>query len=244
MVSVIGENTGSAISLLLSPLNSILSQKPARAHLMPPNPADRGAVILCGGASRRMQLEKASLPIGDETLLERTARLIGAAVPLDHMVIVAARQQRLPRLPEAIAITRDAEDHAGPLTALAAGLAALPSDVKLAFACGCDAPLLRPAVIAFLLDRLEASTADAVVPVDPERLYPLVAAYRVSCVGMLEQSLRAGESSIHRALRSRPIDLCELPIDALRSIDPQLESLAACNTPRDYAAVLSRAGRA
>src|SRR5438045_3266596 len=38
-----------------------------------------GAVVLCGGRSRRMGRPKAWLPFGDEALLQRVVRRVGAA---------------------------------------------------------------------------------------------------------------------------------------------------------------------
>ena len=59
-----------------------------------------GAVILCGGESRRMGQPKAWLPFGDERMLQRVVRLVGSAVGMGPIVVVAAPGQELPPLPD------------------------------------------------------------------------------------------------------------------------------------------------
>ena len=58
-----------------------------------------GALILCGGESRRMGEPKAWLPFGRERMLQRVARLV--AVAAEPIVVVAGPNQQLPPLPGA-----------------------------------------------------------------------------------------------------------------------------------------------
>ena len=57
-----------------------------------------GGIVLCGGRSTRMGVPKATLPFGPETMLQRVVRLLGAVV--SPIVVVAAREQSLPELPD------------------------------------------------------------------------------------------------------------------------------------------------
>jgi molybdenum cofactor guanylyltransferase len=197
------------------------------------NRSHRGAVILCGGGSRRMGRDKASLPFGDESLLARMMRLVTEAVPQEQIVLVAAAEQLLPPLPWDATVVRDRAADRGPLPALVEGLAALPATVSAALVVACDAPLLQPPVVERLFELLPPG-ADAIVPRDGERLHPLLAIYRVSAVGPLRAAIERGESSLHRALRSSGLQLFELPIDRLRSVDPQLRSFHNCNSAEEY----------
>jgi molybdopterin-guanine dinucleotide biosynthesis protein A len=124
----------------------------------------RGAVILCGGGSRRMGRDKASLPFGNETLLARTMRLIAEIVPRDQMVLVAAAKQELPALPWAATVVRDRAADQGPLPAIIEGLAALPANVSAAFVSACDAPLLKSAFVEELFAALELGAHAVVNP--------------------------------------------------------------------------------
>jgi molybdopterin-guanine dinucleotide biosynthesis protein A len=103
-------------------------------------------IILCGGKSRRMGRPKVMLPFGPETMLQRVVRLLGQAV--DVTVVVATAGQELPELPSAVVLARDRRPDRGPLEGLAAGLGALGDRAELAFLCGCDVPLLVPAMVA------------------------------------------------------------------------------------------------
>jgi len=64
-----------------------------------------GAIVLCGGKSTRMGTSKAALPFGPESMLQRVVRLLGTVV--SPIVVVAARDQVLPGLPEKIIVARD-----------------------------------------------------------------------------------------------------------------------------------------
>lgn len=185
-----------------------------------------------------MGRDKASLPFGDETLLARVMRLVVEAVPREQIVLVAAGEQQLPSLPFAAKVIRDREADQGPLPALVDGLAALPPNVSAALVTACDAPWLQPALVETLFHALEPEV-DAAVPCDSERMHPLTAVYRLSCITALRAYRDAGSSSLQGALRSLGARLKELPVEQLRCVDPDLRSLLSCNTPKEYQLALS-----
>jgi molybdenum cofactor guanylyltransferase len=198
----------------------------------------RGALILCGGGSRRMGRDKASLPFGDETMLARTMRLAVESIPREQIVLAAAADQILPPLPWAAPVIRDREADQGPLPALIDGLAALPANVSAALVTSCDAPWIQPALVEFLFGSMDPEI-DAAVPSDGERLHPLTAVYRLSCLAALRAYLDAGQTSLQGAVRSLGGRLKELPVEQLRRVDPELRSLLNCNTPAEYEAALA-----
>lgn len=198
----------------------------------------RGALILCGGGSRRMGRDKASLPFGVETMLARTMRLVAESVPHEQIVLAAASDQLLPPLPWAAPVIRDREADQGPLPALIDGLAALPANVSAALVTSCDAPLLESAFAEALFAALGVGI-DAATPSDGELLYPLNAVYRPSCMASLRAACNAGQMSLQGALRSPGFRLKELPVEQLRGVDPELRSLLNCNTPEEYQAALA-----
>ncbi len=192
-----------------------------------------GALILCGGQSRRMGRPKAWLPFGREVLLQRVVRLLGGAV--GPMVVVAGPGQDLPELPAGVTVVRDPVAHRGPLQGIATGLGALPEGVEFAYATATDAPFLRPAWVTRLAEL--AGDHDLVIPEVDGYLHPLAALYRRATVAPAAGALLAAD-------RLRPVFLLEalrgrvVTPDDLRAADPDLSTLRNLNTPEDYEAAL------
>jgi molybdenum cofactor guanylyltransferase len=197
-------------------------------------------IVLAGGHSRRMGTPKATLPFGSELLLQRVVRLVSEAA--SPVIVVAATDQTLPPLPPEVIIARDKNPDRGPLEAVAAGLKALQSvrpKIEIAFITACDTPLLAAGFItgmaAFLDDQ-----HDAAVPVLDDVPQPLSGVFRTDIFPTVESLL------IDNCLRLR--DLLQrirvrlVPAEALRDIDPELNSLRNLNTPDDYQAALAIAG--
>ena len=192
--------------------------------------------MLCGGKSTRMGAPKATLPFGDEMMLQRVVRLLGTVV--SPIVIVAAREQSLSALPDDVIVTRDEREAKGPLEGIRAGLSALPPSIDAAYITSCDVPLLVPEFV----DRMIALMGDhdiAVMEIDGFP-HPLSAIYRRRVLPHAESLLAAD--------RLRPVFL----FDAVRTrrvkpeemiaVDPELKTLRNLNTPDDYRAALADAG--
>jgi molybdenum cofactor guanylyltransferase len=198
-----------------------------------------GAIILCGGRSSRMGRDKATLPFGPESMLQRVVRLLGEVVPTRRMVIVAATDQSLPALPSEVTVARDARPQRGPLEGLAAGLTGLPGDVEAVYATSCDVPLLVPAFVELMF----AELGDHViaVPRDGEHHHPLAAVYRTSVLPAVQRLLAADR------LRPRflfdEVPTRDVPVELLRDVDPDLHTLRNLNTPEDYQAALAAVAR-
>ena len=198
----------------------------------------KGAIILCGGKSSRMGRDKATLPFGPERMLQRIVRLVGQAVALENIVVVAAPNQSLPELPAGIVTARDAHEYRGPLAGLATGLRALEGRIDAAYVTACDVPLLAPAFIDQMFELL--GDFDIVVPVDAQHHHPLAAVYRPTVLAHVQRLLDAD--------RMRPrflfdeVNTREVPVDELRAVDPQLSTLENLNCEEDYVAALSTAG--
>lgn len=192
----------------------------------------RGALVLCGGRSRRMGRDKATLAFGEECLLTRVLRRLRPVVA--EAVVVARPGQILPLLPEDVGVVFDDVSDQGPLVGLIAGLGATGADAV--FATAVDVPFLQSAVVEFLFDRL--GDADAAVVEAGGYLQPLVAVYRKS---LLPVAARLREEG-----RMRPMHLFDtartVRIDEarLREVDPSLSSLQNLNTPEAYEDALER----
>jgi molybdopterin-guanine dinucleotide biosynthesis protein A len=192
--------------------------------------------VLCGGKSTRMGVPKATLPFGPETMLQRVVRLLGTVV--SPIVVVAAREQSLPPLPDDIVVTHDERDQRGPLEGLRAGLKALPSSVQFAYITSCDVPLLVPEFVERMVELLGDHDI-AVMEIDGFP-HPLSAVYRRDTLPHVESLLENDKLRpvfLFDAVRTRRVRPEEMI-----SVDPELRTLRNLNTPEDYLAALKEAG--
>jgi molybdopterin-guanine dinucleotide biosynthesis protein A len=202
-----------------------------------------GAVVLCGGHSRRMGRPKAWLPFGDEVLLQRVVRRLAEATW--PVVVVRAPDQDLPALPPEVRVTEDRVSDRGPLQGIAAGLEAIADMAEAAFVSSTDAPFVEPALVRYLAS-LRGQTYDIVVPRAGGHHHPLAAIYACSVRPEIERLLAADRLRpffLFERVRTRIVDeeaLREAPEVVV--VDPDLRSLRNLNTPADYAAALQEAG--
>ena len=114
------------------------------------------AIILAGGASRRLGADKPEQRIGERRLLD----IALAAVAGADSVVVVGPQRDVP--PEVVLVQEDPPG-AGPVAALAAGFAALPPDAADIVVLAADLPRIDSAAVAALARaRGEAPVALAV----------------------------------------------------------------------------------
>lgn len=184
--------------------------------------ADCTALVLAGGDSRRMGCDKATLRLGEQTLLQR---VIAIMQPLFAQILVSVRQPR-PEIgwPQVC----DAYANAGPLAGLCAGLAGVST--RWVFAVATDMPFVRPELIERLAPRRAAY--QAVVPVVHGHPQPLAAFYSVSCLDSLQAILSGtGRHSLRAALES--LNVCYVEESELLESDPGLRSFFDLDTPQD-----------
>jgi molybdopterin-guanine dinucleotide biosynthesis protein A len=196
-----------------------------------------GAVLLCGGESRRMGRSKAWLPFGPESLLQRVVRLVSSvAAPV---VVVAAPEQSLPPLPEPVMLARDPVSGRGPLQGLATGLAAMPRAIELVYATATDVPFLQPAWPLKLADLIQGH--ELALPSCLGYDHPLAALYqRAPALIAVEEMLRGNQLrpvKLKDRLRTRIVGEAEL-----RSVDPELQTLINLNNFAEYLRALKLAG--
>ena len=203
---------------------------------MPRSSIQVGGLVLCGGRSTRMGTPKPWLPFGPETMLERIVRIVREVV--EPVVVVAAPGQRLPDLPAGVRILHDEEPDLGPLGGLAVGLSALSRDVDAAYVTSCDVPLLRPAFVQRMIDELGAH--ELVIPRDGDYHHPLAAVYRTALAERVRRLV--AERRLRPVFLLDEADARIVEVDALRDVDPGLDSLRNVNRPEDYRAALAAAG--
>jgi molybdenum cofactor guanylyltransferase len=193
---------------------------------------DSAIIILAGGQSKRMGAPKSNLPIGEETILQHMLRSLRPL--LDTVVVVCASQDKHPADVEEVIWAYDSVGGQGPLHGLQAGLIALPPQVTQTFVSSCDAPLMRPELVSWLLD--DFVVGQALVPQISGFPQPLAAVYATSILSIVTEMLENGQRSL-RALLNR-VDTRWVSENSVRKIDPQLLSFENINTPEDYQRVI------
>lgn len=150
------------------------------------------AVVLAGGASRRMGRDKATLPYLGGTLLEYILRVVKQRCA--PVFVIAAPGQQMPAVDAEV--LRDDVRGVGPLVATGRGLrAAAEAGLRWAFVCAVDMPFLDPVLIDVLVDASENLTADVVLPWDG-RDHFLAGLYRTALVDRINELVAAGERSM------------------------------------------------
>lgn len=206
-------------------------------------------IVLAGGASRRMGQPKALLPFGATTLLGWVVRRVASVCPC---VLVVARDPAVLHpdrdspgllpchdradLPK-VKVIVDRFPGLGPLSGLHAGL--LAAETELSVCVACDLPLVSPAVLGLLVERVAG--VDAAVPVLGGQPQPVCAVYHRRVADVAAEILQGGGGAMRdllARLRVRPV-----PEEDLRQVDPELQSFLDVNTPADYREALARAQR-
>ena len=199
---------------------------------------DRVAVIiLCGGKSSRMGYAKWRLPFGDERMLDRILRITREIS--ETQIVVAARDQQIDGVPKSVRVVFDEQIDRGPLQGIHAGMLALPATIDAAFVTSCDVPMISPAFVLRLFDLLTAEM-QVVVPFEKKYHHPLAAVYRRSVLPVVSALLQAD--------RLRPVFLFDevetlrVPVEDLRDVDADLDSLKNLNDAESYLSAIQQAG--
>jgi molybdopterin-guanine dinucleotide biosynthesis protein A len=182
-------------------------------------PGPVGALLLTGGASRRMGTPKAALPAGaDGSFAERTAAILQALA--DPVLEVGPGWSGLRAV---------ADDGLGPLAAVAAGWRALVPRPGAALVVACDLPRLDDRPLRALLEASGATSPQgiAIVPMVGGRLQPLCACYPATALDLAAELAGRGARALQDLLEA--IDFRALPADAWA------DALTDVDTPADLA---------
>jgi molybdenum cofactor guanylyltransferase len=184
--------------------------------------------VLAGGRSRRMGQDKALLPMGDSTLLERVLRTATALTANVHIVGSAQKY--------AGTVIEDQYAGQGPLAGVHAALSFSRYELNLILAV--DLPFVSTELLRYLVQEAGRDNQLVTVPHAGGRLQPLCAVYRRGFVRLAADSLARGANKIDTLFEqcSRRI----ISEDELASAGFGEESFANVNTPEDLAAARRR----
>lgn len=192
------------------------------------------AIVLAGGRSSRFGRDKLAEPLGGRPLLDHAVAAV-TAVTREVLVLVppVGDPPALAARPDAgvpVVVLRDPEPFGGPLVALLAGLERAREPFVLVV--GGDMPTLSADVLAAMLRRLEASSADGVMLGYRGRPVPLPAAFRVGAATPAARRLLGSGVRSLQSLRGvlRIVELAEME---WRPLDPTAATLLDVDRPED-----------
>ncbi len=191
------------------------------------------AVVLAGGLSTRMGVEKAFAPLAGRPLIghviDRLRRQAG-----ETYINVRETSQPYLALGRPLIVDPPERRGAGPLAGVAAALARAHADGFLwLVSAPCDAPFLPLDLAARLWAPIAAGAAPAAVAVSEFGLEPMFALWPVDALRAVEAALMAGQASPRRALAG--LDAAEVRFEHTGPLNP----FANLNSPADHAAAIA-----
>jgi len=205
---------------------------------MPENDNELGILILAGGQSERMGMDKALLSFEGQTFIES---LVDQCRQVSRHVVISvgygqqhALRERYESSEQFSGVTWVADQHQakGPLAGIEAGLKELESSCRYAFVTGCDVPILKCELAEELLRIAKQQNSRAVTPVDGQRTFGMTAVYRTdswSVAGALIEEDNLRVSRLAEQLAADKVELTDL-----RKFDPELVSFLNINHPKAY----------
>lgn len=171
-----------------------------------------------------MGRDKALLPLGSQTLVDRVAQAVRAAA---GSVTLIGDPEKYGALGYPVAPDRIAG--CGPLGGIYSALCGSPSEWNLILAC--DMPGIATEFLSELLERAEQSGADAFLAAGPAgRPEPLCAVYHRRCAGVIGRALENNVRKVLDGLRGLELQAWQVP---------EARWLQNLNTPQEWSSYTS-----
>lgn len=193
-----------------------------------------GAVVLCGGKSTRLGIDKTQLVFRDKTFLEQVVSQVSQVCR--YVVLVGDIDYSAHNLPNDIIIEHDQVADKGPVEGIRTGLERLSRLVEYGFVTSCDVPLLKPDLIRHLFKLAEEQTG--AVPIEGKRVYGMTAIYRTELHHLIENRIQ--EDQLRVSELAEAFGCLQPTVESLKVIDPTLDSMTNVNSRADYLRLLSR----
>lgn len=186
-------------------------------------------VIQAGGESRRMGQDKGLVDFLGEPLIQRVVSRIR---PIADEILVTTNK------PEAyqflnIPLFKDVIPNHGALGGLYTALNAASSPIVAVIAC--DMPFVNPALLEFLIQEMEQSDMDIVIPRSKNGLEPLHAVYRQeTCLPHIRKAIESEKWRVDSWFGE--VKRRIMPPEKIQIYDPAFLSFLNVNTPEELQA--------
>jgi molybdopterin-guanine dinucleotide biosynthesis protein A len=178
------------------------------------------AIIMAGGDSSRMGLDKSMLPIKSKPVIEHIFEQLRGHF---NQILISSNDTAKHAF-LGIEVVPDRIAGKGPLMGIASALKASVNEVN--FVIACDIPEVDIAVVRMMVRGID--DFDVVMPrVGASKFEPLFSVYRKSILGVLENALSAGKTKIIDPLANCKVNYIDFS-------ESQIQALANLNTMDDY----------
>ena len=189
----------------------------------------RTGIILSGGKSTRLGADKGLISLEGMSLINWVIEKLDSVV--DEIMVVVGKPDVMPSysmiVPTNVRVICDVYPEDSPMIGLISGLQ--EANGEYAAVCASDMPFIEPDVLEMLF--CSSSGANGTLLLKPNGwVEPFPSIYKVStCLKYAKSLKRSGELRIRKVLETMP-DTVKVPIDKLRSVDPELRSFIDIDT--------------
>lgn len=183
-------------------------------------------VVLAGGKSKRMGMDKRHLSVHGKPLLDRVTSVLLELFP---EVLLVLAEEDISRQDDRMRIVTDLIPDCAAVGGLYTGLS--HSRYPRVFVVACDMPFINPAVIELFLQKIDAT--DIVMAQLVTGLQPLHGLYSKQCLPVLKEMIDARDLRLQNIADKQGLTVHRVPETEIRRLDPQLLSFLNLNSPAD-----------
>ena len=183
-------------------------------------------VVLAGGKSKRMGMDKRHLSVHGKPLLDRVTSVLLELFP---EVLLVLAEEDISRQDDRMRIVTDLIPDCAAVGGLYTGL--YHSRYPRVFVVACDMPFINPAVIELFLQKIDAT--DIVMAQLVTGLQPLHGLYSKQCLPILKEMIDARDLRLQNIAGKQGLTVYRVSEAEIKRLDPQLLSFLNLNSPAD-----------
>ncbi|MYC28432.1 MAG: molybdenum cofactor guanylyltransferase [Nitrospira sp. SB0662_bin_26] len=183
-------------------------------------------VVLAGGKSKRMGMDKRHLSVHGKPLLDRVTSVLLELFP---EVLLVLAEEDISRQDDRMRIVTDLIPDCAAVGGLYTGL--YHSRYPRVFVVACDMPFINPAVIELFLQKIDPT--DIVLAQLVTGLQPLHGLYSKQCLPILKEMIDARDLRLQNIVDKQGLTVHRVSEAEIKRLDPQLLSFLNLNSPAD-----------
>ena len=183
-------------------------------------------VVLAGGKSKRMGMDKRHLSVHGKPLLDRVTSVLLELFP---EVLLVLAEEDISRQDDRMRIVTDLIPDCAAVGGLYTGL--YHSRYPRVFVVACDMPFINPAVIELFLQKIDST--DIIMAQLVTGLQPLHGLYSKQCLPILKEMIDARDLRLQNIVDKQGLTVHRVPETEIKRLDPQLLSFLNLNSPAD-----------